>query len=99
MSKEEVIDVNSAENQIVKLLEAYKDLKVKHVQLKCELEKTLAELDDARLKITELNANYNRLKLAKAYGWDENSKREAHNRITRLVRDIDKCLELLNEID
>ena len=50
-------------------------------------------------KIEELNTNYNRLKLAKAYGWNEKSKREADARIAQLVRDIDKCLGLLNEID
>ena len=53
----------------------------------------------AKVEITELKTNYERLKLAKAYGWDEKSKREANNRITKLVRDIDKCLGLLNEID
>ena len=56
-------------------------------------------MDAAKVEITELKTNYERLKLAKAYGWDEKSKREADKRIAKLVRDIDKCLGLLNEID
>ena len=74
-------------------------LKEENVQLKRDLETALTNLDDAKLEIIKLQTNYNRLKLAKAYGWDEKSKREANLRISQLVRDIDKCLGLLNSID
>ena len=99
MSEKNSVDVNILESQIVTLLERHKKLKEEHSNLKRELEETLKELDEARVEIAELKTNYSRLKLAKAYGWDEKSKREANLKITQLVRDIDKCLDLLNSID
>ena len=99
MSNKNPVDVNVLENQIVTLLERHKKLRAEYSSLKQELAETLKELDDARLEIAELKTNYSRLKLAKAYGWDEKSKREANLKISQLVRDIDKCLGLLNEID
>lgn len=99
MSKEDPVSVNIVESQVIELLERYKKLKEENVQLKRDLETALTNLDDAKLEIIKLQTNYNRLKLAKAYGWDEKSKREANLRISQLVRDIDKCLGLLNSID
>lgn len=99
MSKKDPVSVNIVESQVIELLERYKKLKEENVQLKRDLETALTNLDDAKLEIIKLQTNYNRLKLAKAYGWDEKSKREANLRISQLVRDIDKCLGLLNEID
>mgnify|MGYP003469153246 FL=1 len=99
MSKKDPVSVNIVESQVIELLERYKKLKEENVQLKRDLETALTNLDDAKLEIIKLQTNYNRLKLAKAYGWDEKSKREANLRISQLVRDIDKCLGLLNSID
>ncbi len=99
MSKKDSVDVNTVESQVVQLLERYKKLKEENIELKRDLKKTTEDLDAAKVEITELKTNYERLKLAKAYGWDEKSKREADKRIAKLVRDIDKCLGLLNEID
>lgn len=99
MSKKDSVDVNIVEAQVVQLLDRYKNLKDENAELKRDLEKTTADLDAAKLEIAELKAKYDRLKVAKAYGWDEKSKREADSRIRKLVRDIDKCLGLLNEID
>lgn len=99
MSKEDPVSVNIVESQVIELLERYKKIKEENVQLKRDLETALTNLDDAKLEIIKLQTNYNRLKLAKAYGWDEKSKREANLRISQLVRDIDKCLGLLNSID
>ncbi|MBR4154982.1 MAG: hypothetical protein IKY67_08495 [Paludibacteraceae bacterium] len=99
MSKKDSVDVNTVESQVVELLERYRKLKDENAALKQNLEKTTDDLNASKLEVAELKANYERLKLAKAYGWSEKSKRDAYNRITKLVRDIDKCLDLLNEID
>ena len=99
MSKKDPVDVNIVESQVVQLLERYNKLKEENAVLKRDLEKTTDDLDAAKVEKNELKANYERLKLAKAYGWDEKSKREADRRIAKLVRDIDKCLGLLSEID
>ena len=99
MSDKKTIDANTLEGQVNILLDNYKKLKEENTKLKEDLASHQQQLIDANAKIEELNTNYNRLKLAKAYGWNEKSKREADAKIAQLVRDIDKCLGLLNEID
>ena len=99
MGDKKIIDGNSLENQVNILIEKYKNLQAENRQLKQNLATQTNELSEAKAEIVKLNANYNRLKLAKAYGWDEKSKRQADAKIAQLVRDIDKCLGLLNEID
>lgn len=99
MSKKDPISANIVESQVLKLLEHHKKLKAENAQLKRDLKTRLKDLSDAKSEIIKLQTNYDRLKLAKAYGWDEKSKREANLRISQLVRDIDKCLDLLNSID
>ena len=99
MGDKKIIDGNSLENQVNILIEKYKNLQAENRQLKQDLASYQQQLTDANKKIAELNSNYSRLKLAKAYGWNEKSKREADAKIAQLVRDIDKCLGLLNEID
>lgn len=99
MNKKDSVDVNTVESQVVQLLERYKKIKEENAELKRELKKTTDDLDSAKVEIVGLKAKYERLKLAKVYGWNEESKREADKRIAKLVRDIDKCLGLLSEID
>ena len=99
MSDKKTIDANTLEGQVNILLDNYKKLQDENRQLKQNLATQTNELSEAKAEIVKLNANYNRLKLAKAYGWDEKSKRQADAKIAKLVRDIDKCLGLLNEID
>ena len=99
MSDQTQNNSNNLERQVVILIDNYKKLKEENGKLKQELSIKQQELDNANIKIVELNANYNRLKLAKVYGWDEKSKRQADAKIAQLVRDIEKCLGLLNEID
>ena len=99
MSNKKPIEANAFENQVITLLDKYQKLKEENTKLKEDLAQHQQQLTDANKKIAELNSNYSRLKLAKAYGWNEKSKREADAKIAQLVRDIDKCLGLLNEID
>ena len=62
-----------------------------------ELAKNLEELMEAHKEIVELRFSYSALKMARMVGFSEEDKKTAHRRIFRLVRDIDSCLELLNE--
>lgn len=61
-----------------------------------ELSVELARAQEAR---DEMQAKYDRLKLARAYGWDEESKAGATKRISAIVREIDSCLALLSKIE
>lgn len=79
------------------LLSEYQRLKEENAQLRLSLDTCKNELHESKNTILELNSDYQILKVARAFGQSEQDKKEAYRRITRMMRDIDKCLDLLNE--
>ncbi|HLN71917.1 MAG TPA: hypothetical protein VK205_01395 [Prolixibacteraceae bacterium] len=58
------------------------------------LEETIQQLN---LENKNLEQRYENLKLAKMLVASEDESKEAKNRIQKLVREIDKCIALLNQ--
>lgn len=89
-------DVLSAVRQMREQLQA---ALAENQRLSQELNDTKKQLARAENQIDDLNAKYDRLRLAKAYGWNEEQKRIATDRITKLVREIDSCLSLMKKMN
>lgn len=68
---------------------------------KAELEKALeAKENDLRIvkaDIRDLTISYDNLKLAKMVSYGEKDVKSARQRLSKLVREIDKCIALVNE--
>ncbi|WP_085537607.1 hypothetical protein [Massilibacteroides vaginae] len=66
-----------------------------------ELNKVLAtkeeELEQALQMIQELNTRYDNVLTAKVVSADEGELKNAKMRLSKLVREVDKCIALLNE--
>ena len=66
-----------------------------------KLNKVLAdkeeELELALQKVKELNAKYDNVLTAKIVSADEGEMKNAKMRLSKLVREVDKCIALLNE--
>lgn len=55
------------------------------------------ELEQALQKIRELNTRYDNVLTAKIVSADEGEMKNAKMRLSKLVREVDKCIALLNE--
>lgn len=95
--EEERTNHNSLKNAVLKLKEQRDTFDAENRKLRQELSAAQKEIAELNALIIKLEADYKRLKLAKAYGWNEESKKEADRRIAKLVRDINSCLVLLGE--
>lgn len=97
MDGENSVNLAHVDAQFDQFIRLYREVKAENAQLK----RQLRELEDCRvgleIQLKDLRANYERLKLAKMFGCSEESKRQANERISRLVREIDQCLALLDE--
>ena len=90
---DELILLNS---KIDELLKRYNNLRTKNNELQNENEALKTKLQESIDKIKELETKYERIKLSGALmGGGENAF-EAKKRITELVREIDRCVALLN---
>jgi len=70
-------------------------------QDKAQLEKALgakeSALKEAKESIQELNTRYDNLKLAKMISQVGTDVKGAQQRLSKLVREVDKCIALINE--
>jgi len=78
------------------LINRYSNLKSEIAELKNGNEVLKAMLQERDEKIKELEIKYERVKLSGALLGDGGNAPEAKKKITELVREIDKCVALLN---
>lgn len=74
----------------------YEQIRDENLSLKkrsTELENIVIEKEN---QIRELEKKYTNIKLANALISDENQKSDAKNKVNKIVREIDKCIALLN---
>jgi predicted nucleic acid-binding Zn-ribbon protein len=78
------------------LLKRYNNLKAEVTDLKNGNEVLKTTLQERDVKIRELEIKYERVKLSGALLGEGENGVEARRKITELVREIDRCVALLN---
>ena len=84
------------QQRVVRVLELYSSRKSENEQLlkqNRELEEKI-RLDQEKIK--EIEGKYNKLKISKALIASSSDVHDAKLKVNRLVREIDKCIALLN---
>ncbi|MDD5184656.1 MAG: hypothetical protein PHS84_05280 [Paludibacter sp.] len=89
--------INAFEKRLRKLISEYKSLQEQNAALKAELDRKQTDLMHAYQEVLELRKNYDHLQIARNLGGSEAEKAESKQQITKMVREIDKCLALLDE--
>lgn len=74
-----------------------RDLKEAVAQKESEVNACREQLTNSNNKIKELEQKIDKLQLAGAFEASAADVREARQNISRLVREIDKCISLLND--
>jgi predicted nucleic acid-binding Zn-ribbon protein len=82
--------------KIDELIGKYGNLRTEIKELKNENEVLRKDLQDRNEKIKELETKYERVKLSGALLGEGENAIEARKKITDLVREIDRCVALLN---
>lgn len=72
-------------------------LKEENAGLREMLEEKTSETGQLKRMVEEANARYANLLAARILSVDEGDVKEAQQRLVKLVREVDKCIALLNE--
>lgn len=96
MTAEEEKLMRILEARITQLILDFKDLESKNAMLAEQLQKTEAELTELRVDQEELKAAYESLKIAKMIEISDTDMKNAKSRLSKLVREVNKCIALLN---
>ena len=89
-----ILNFQNKINTIIELLEHNKEQNIKLLKEKKELS------DQIKLKsraFEELERKYETLKIAKVLEVSDDEKHDAKIKVNRIVREIDKCIALLNK--
>lgn len=88
--------VITLKDKIKKLLSLYNNLKAENLALKKQVDESKIQLKNKDSELEFLKNKYNKLKLAKSLLASEGDSHDAKIKINRIVREIDKCIALLN---
>ena len=84
-------------NKINTLVAQYDDLKCKHQKSLSKVDDLSLELDKSSTTIQQLEEKINILKLSTSIQTELGGNKVARKQINELVREIDKCIALLNK--
>ena len=96
MTQEETKKLQIFETHFRMLMEKYTQLKAENAELYDMVDKKDAALKELQMKNEELQKQYDNLKLAKVISVSDSDLDNAKKRLAKLVRDVDKCIALLN---
>jgi hypothetical protein len=77
-------------------MDAYAQLSAENVALREQLDLQSVELAEAHERYEGLSKSYTNLKLAKMISASDSEVSDAQQRLLKLVRDVDRCIALLN---
>jgi cell shape-determining protein MreC len=96
MTVEQKALINGLNGKIRQLLLVYERTKTERNTLREELAERNAKINELLMSIRELEEKNKKLQLADAFKVSSEDTREAKLKIGRIVREIDKCMALLN---
>ena len=82
---------------IAELLSRYEKLSREHAELSGKWEEASAEIDRLKLTIKEQEERINKLQLDSAFSSTSPDRAEAKRKVSRMIRQIDRCINLLDE--
>ena len=88
--------VENFESKLYRLMGAYTRLQTENSALREQLNLQSVELDKVRKENIELAESYKNLKQAKIISSSESEIGDTKRRLSKLVREVDKCIALLN---
>ena len=97
MTEEEKKLLNSFETQLRHLIYLHDELKRENAELKKLLENEKLKNEKVQAQYDELEVSYTNLKTATAISLNGCDLKETKLRLSKLVREVDKCIALLNE--
>lgn len=97
MTENDKYILSEFEDKLRELVNKYKQEKEHNRLLACKLQETEDKLRELKMYNVSLEKNYNNLKQAKVISLSDAEITATRERLSGLVREIDRCIESLNK--
>ncbi|MBE6311832.1 MAG: hypothetical protein E7076_01595 [Bacteroidales bacterium] len=91
------MDILQIKSQVIKLMEQNKELKAQIADLHKQMEEKDKNIQQLWQKCVDTQIKYDNLVSAKVLARDSDEAQKARKRLSGLVRNIDRCIALLNK--
>ncbi len=85
------------ESRIRQLILSFQQLKKENQELSLQVAEGKKELDMLRVKLDQKQSDYDSLKMAKMLEITDGDLSGAKTRISKLIRDVNKCIAILSD--
>lgn len=85
------------ETRVRQMILRFQELKKENEDLQLLVEKNAQEVKTLQAKLTQADNDYQSLKMARMLEITDGSLEAAKARISRMIRDVNKCITILNE--
>jgi predicted RNase H-like nuclease (RuvC/YqgF family) len=85
------------ETRIRQMILRFQELKKENNALHAQLKKGEQEIQDLKSKLAQADTNYNSLKMAKMMEITDGDLESAKAKVSKMIRDVNKCISLLSD--
>ena len=85
------------ETRIRQMILRFQELKKENSALHVQLQKDEQEILNLKSKLAQADSNYNSLKMAKMLEITDGDLEGAKARVSKMIRDVNKCISLLSD--
>ena len=85
------------ETRIRQMILRFQELKKENNALHVQLQKDEQEIQSLKLKLAQADNNYNSLKMAKMLEITDGDLEGAKARVSKMIREVNKCISLLSD--
>ena len=85
------------ETRVRQMILRFQELKKENEHLLALVEKNGQDIQDLQAKLTQADHDYNSLKMAKMMEITDGDLEGAKTRLTKLIRDVNKCIAILSD--
>ena len=96
MTEKDRAIIANFESKLGRLMDVYTQLAAENAVLRERMGQQAEELERLRKQYDELSISYSDLKLAKIISVGDSEIGDTQQRLSKLVREVDKCIALLN---
>ena len=85
------------ETRVRQMILQYQQLKKENIQLQQQIGEQATEIEELKARVTQADNDYNSLKMARMLEITDGNLEEAKERLSRMIRQVNKCITILSD--
>ena len=85
------------ETRVRQMILQFQELKKENMQLQQQIGEQATEIEELKAKVTQADNDYNSLKMARMLEITDGNLDEAKERLSRMIRQVNKCIAILSD--